>query len=165
VNAVQIRQATPQDAQLVSDILTEAAQWLEKSGMPMWRADQLDPASIVADVAAGLYFLAQNGEDPAGTVRFQLEDVTFWPDALPQEAAYIHRFAIRRQYAGTGASTALLRWAVERTRQLGRRYLRLDCLESRPRLRAMYESFGFRHRDDRQVGADFVSRYEYEVTK
>jgi hypothetical protein len=111
VNApVNIRQATPQDAQLVSDILTEAAQWLEKSGMPMWRADQLDPASVAADVASGLYFLAQNGDDPAGTVRFQLEDPTFWPDALPQEAAYIHRFAIRRQYAGTGASTEVLRW-------------------------------------------------------
>jgi GNAT superfamily N-acetyltransferase len=162
---MNVRQATPLDAQVVSDILTEAARWLEKAGMPMWREDQLDPAIIVADVAAGLYFLAQLGENPVGTVRFQLEDPAFWPDALPQEAAYIHRFAIRRQYAGTGASTILLHWAVARTREFGRRYLRLDCLASRPRLRAMYESFGFRHRDDRQVGPDFVSRYEYDITK
>jgi GNAT superfamily N-acetyltransferase len=162
---MRVRRAAPQDAQLVSDILTEAARWLEKSGMPMWREDQLDPAIVVADVAAGLYFLAQHGDNPVGTVRFQLQDPAFWPDALPQEAAYIHRFAIRREYAGTGVSTALLRWSVERTRELGRLYLRLDCLASRPRLRAVYESFGFRHRDDRQVGPDFVSRYEYDINK
>jgi hypothetical protein len=41
--------------------------------------------------------------------------------------------------------------------------LRLDCEASRPRLRAVYEGFGFRHHSDRQVGPYFVSRYEYAL--
>jgi GNAT superfamily N-acetyltransferase len=162
---INIRQATPQDAEVVLDILAEAARWLEQSGMPLWRGGELAPAQIAADVAAGLYCLALCGGDPAGTARFQLQDPIFWPDAPEQDAAYIHRLAVRRRYAGCGVSTALLRSAVERTRGLGRRYLRLDCEESRPRLRATYESFGFGHRDNRQVGPYFVSRYEYDVTK
>ena len=53
--------------------------------------------------------------------------------------------------------------AVARARLLGRDYLRLDCEASRMRLRTVYETFGFRHHSDRQVGPYFVSRYEYEV--
>jgi GNAT superfamily N-acetyltransferase len=115
-------------------------------------------------VTVGMFFIGERSGQAAGVVRFQLEDAVFWPEAPIGEAAYIHRLAVRRRYAGTGVSMALLRWAVNRTASLGRRYLRLDCAASRPRLRAIYESFGFRHLDDRQIGPYFVSRYEFEVT-
>jgi GNAT superfamily N-acetyltransferase len=133
--------------------------------MPMWRDDELVAARIVADVASGLFFLAECDGEVAGIVKFQLEDSEFWPDMQPREAAYIHRLAVRRRYAGGGISSALMRWAVGRTGSLGRHYLRLDCEASRLRLRAVYERFGFQHHSDRQVGPYFVSRYEYEVTK
>lgn len=162
---VNIRKATVDDTNVVSDILTEAARWLEQAGMPLWRERELEPPSIAAEIAAGLFFIAESSGEPAGVVRFQLEDAVFWPDVPQGEAAYIHRLAVRRRYAGTGLSTAILRWAVEHTQDLGRRFLRLDCVASRPRLRTVYESFGFRHRDDRQVGAYFVSRYEYVVAQ
>jgi GNAT superfamily N-acetyltransferase len=77
----------------------------------------------------------------------------------------VHRLAVRRRYAGTGVSTAaMLRWAVERTRALGRPYLRLDCAAARPKLRAIYERFGFQHHSYAQIGAYYVARYEYDVT-
>lgn len=131
--------------------------------MPLWQAGELEPTRIAADVSAGLFFLAEYSGHSPGTVRFQLDDFIFWPDARQQDAAYIHRLAVRRQYAGSGLSTALLHWAVERTRTIGRRYLRMDCEASRPRLRAIYERFGFRYHSDRQVGPYLVSRYEYDV--
>ncbi len=160
----QTRQAMPEDAEAVADILKEAAKCLEQEGMPLWRDNELKVERISADVAAGLYFLAECAGDSAGTVRFQLEDTVFWPEARPKDATYIHRLAVRRRYAGTGLSTALLNWAVARTNMLGRRYLRLDCDASRPRLRAIYESFGFQYHSNRQVGPYLVSRYEYDVT-
>lgn len=162
---IEIRQATPQDAQAVSDILKEAARWLEQMGMPLWRQGELELDRISADVAAGLFHLAEFSGDPAGTMKFQLDDPVFWSDARHGEAAYAHRLAVRRRYAGVGVSTALLHWAVERSGALGRRYLRLDCDASRPRLRAIYERFGFRYHSDRQVGPYLVSRYEYDVAK
>jgi GNAT superfamily N-acetyltransferase len=170
---IEIRQATPQDATVVREILTGAAQWLEQTGKPQWRENELSPAAIAADVAAGLFYLAEvylaeahlaeSSGDAAGTVKFQLEDSLFWPDLPSPDAAYIHRLAVRRRYASTGVSTALLSWAAERTHHLGRHFLRLDCEASRARLRAIYESFGFRHHSNRQVGSYFVSRYEYDV--
>lgn len=159
-----IRPARPPDAEAVVDIIGEAARWLEREGMAMWQGDELAPARIAADVDAGLFVLAEHSGDPAGVMMFQLEDPVFWPDVNHRDAAYVHRLAIRRRYAGTGLSAGLLRWAVGRTRDLGRRLLRLDCEASRPRLRAFYESFGFRYHSDMQAGPYFVSRYEYDVT-
>jgi len=131
--------------------------------MPMWRADELLPSRLAADVDAGLFFVAECDAETAGVVKFQLEDDLFWPDVSRTESAFVHRLAVRRQFAGGGISSALLSWAVERARSFGRDYLRLDCEASRPKLRAVYERFGFVHHSDRQVGPYFVSRYEYRV--
>ena len=160
-----VRQALPQDTKIVADILMEAARWLEQSGMPMWQNDELSAPSIAAEVDAGLFFVAECEGELAGTVKFQLEDLLFWPDVPQEQSAFIHRLAVRRRFAGGHISSALLEWAVLRTRSLGRCFLRLDCEASRPRLRAVYEHFGFRHHSDRQVGPYYVSRYEYDVTK
>ena len=130
----------------------------------MWRDDELVPSRIATDVEAGLFFIAECDGEAAGVVKFQLEDRQFWRDVPQSESAFIHRLAVRRQFAGSGISSALLSWAVERARLLRRDYLRLDCEASRPKLRAVCERFGFVHHSDRQVGPYFVSRYEYRVT-
>ena len=158
-----IRQATPNDAQIVADVLIEAARWLEQRGMPLWREDELSAPRIVADIDAGQFFLAERGGKAAGVVKFQLEDELFWPDVPPNESAFVHRLAVRRAFAGGDVSKALLEWAVERARSLNRRFVRLDCDASRTKLKALYEGFGFVHHSDRQVGPYFVSRYQYRV--
>jgi GNAT superfamily N-acetyltransferase len=159
-----IRQATGQDTETVAEILREAAHWLEHSGMAMWRDDELVPSRIAADVGAGLFFIAECDGEAAGVVKFQLEDREFWPDVPPGESAFVHRLAVKRKFAGGRISSALFNWAVARARSLGKSYLRLDCEASRPKLRAVYERFGFVHHSDRQVGPYFVSRYEYRIS-
>lgn len=162
--AFNIRPAIVSETEQVSGILLEAARWLDQRGAALWQQDELQPDRLAAEVSQGLYFIAETAEGAVATVRFQLEDPLFWPDAPPGEAAYLHRLAVRRSAAGGTASTALMQWAVDRTRALGRRCLRLDCEASRPRLRSVYERFGFQHHSDRQVGPYFVARYEYPVS-
>lgn len=158
-----IHVATIEDFPVVSGILGEAAQWLEQKGMPLWREGEMDAGRMMSEIEAGLFYLAEVDKEPAGTVRFQLEDAEIWPDVPAGEAAYIHRLAVRRRFAGGRVSGALIRWAVERTRSLGLRYLRLDCNVARPRLRSLYEGFGFRHHSNRRVGPYHDARFEYEV--
>jgi GNAT superfamily N-acetyltransferase len=160
---IQVRQANPEDAGEVASILQEAARWLMESGTPMWKTHELDAGVIAADVGAGLCFLAEVGGERAGTLKFQLEDELFWPEMPAGQACYLHRLAVRRKFAGLGVSSALLGFAVERARSLGRPFLRLDCESHRPRLRSLYERFGFRHHSDRQVGPYHVARYEYPL--
>jgi GNAT superfamily N-acetyltransferase len=162
---LHIRQASPPDTVKVAEILAEAARWLEQRGMLMWRDDELVPARLAADVAAGLVFIAESDHGPAGVVKFQLEDAEFWPDVPSGDSAFVHRLAVSRRFAGGEVSSTLLNWAIERARSLGKKYLRLDCEASRPKLRALYERFGFVHHSDRHVGPYFVSRYEYKIER
>jgi GNAT superfamily N-acetyltransferase len=160
-----IRQAAADDTYIVSGILLEAAQWLRREGLGMWRDDEVVPDSIFGDVSQGLFFLAEDGAEAIGTLKFQCSDTVFWPDVPQDESAFIHRVAVRRRFSGGGVSSVLLAWAAERAHRLGRRYLRLDCDVSRPRLRAVYEHFGFTHHSDRHVGPYFVSRYELPLPR
>jgi GNAT superfamily N-acetyltransferase len=158
---VQIRQATTEDGPVVAAMLTEAAVWVEQlDGTTMWVEDELSEGRIGAEVDAGLFFIAEDGGNAVGAVRFQLEDELFWPDLDTGNSAFVHRLTVRREWAGRGVSTALLQWTVDRARSLGKQYLRLDCDADRSRLREMYERFGFRLHSFRQVGAYYVARYE-----
>jgi GNAT superfamily N-acetyltransferase len=163
VSAISVRQARETDAATVAAILQEAASWLAARGEAMWRMNELAPESIAAEVAGGLFWIAARGEDAAGVVRFQLDDVLMWPDARPGEAGYVHRLAVRRSFSGGGVSRALLDMAADQTRALGRELLRLDCEAGRPRLRAVYERYGFAHHSDFRVGPYLVARYELRL--
>ena len=145
-------------------ILTDAATWVAQlDGTTMWVEDELAEDRIASEVDAGLFFIAECEGDIAGAVKFQLHDRLFWPDLATDDSAFVHRLAVRRSCAGRGVSTALLRWAADYARSLGRQSLRLDCDAERSRLRDFYERFGFRFHSFRQVGSYYVARYEFHV--
>jgi GNAT superfamily N-acetyltransferase len=161
---VAIQRAQPSDAAIVEAMLVEAAQWVDAMGEVMWDVGELAPERIVAETAAGQFYVALADGEPAGAIRFQLEDTLFWPD-LPDDhtSAFVHRLVVRRRFKGQGISKALLVWAVEHARALGRSHLRLDCDKSRPKLMALYEGLGFQFHSFRQVGPYHVARYVYPL--
>ena len=158
-----VRQATLEDFRIVSNILCEAASWLKQQNMTLWGEQEISAKVVLSDIKSGLFYIAFYENCAAGVVKFQTEDLIFWSDIPHHDSAFIHRLAVRRSFAGKSASTALMKWAVDRSRQLGKLYLRLDCDAERLSLRSVYENFGFRHHSDRQVGAYFVARYEYKI--
>ncbi len=160
---VVVCQATLEDLPTVSAILAEAALWLKQQNMALWEETEVSSVVIRQDIESGLFYIAFYEGSAVGVVKFQTEDRLFWPDIPNEDSAFIHRLAVRRSFAGGLVSTTLMRWAVEHSRKLGKRYLRLDCAAERSRLRLIYERFGFRHHSDRQVGPYFVARYEYEL--
>jgi len=155
-----VRRAEAGEAALVASVLGEAEAWLEARGEGLWQKDELAPSTLEPDVAAGHYYLGWVGDEAAGVLRLTLDDPLFWPEAAPGAAAYVHRLAVRRVWSGGSTSRALLAWAAEEARRHGCSYLRLDCVAARPKLRAVYERFGFRHHSDRVVGPYHVARYE-----
>ena len=157
---IEVREAAPNEAGFVSEVLTEAALWLRERKAPLWSPEELTPASVAPEVRLGLFFLAWWKTTPVGVMRLTSADPLCWPDAERGEALYLHSFAVRRVASGGRASSALVRAAAHRAVARGARYLRLDCEAARPRLRRVYERFGFRHHSQRVVGPFVVSRYE-----
>jgi GNAT superfamily N-acetyltransferase len=165
MSTITVRQAQTTDAAVVQDMLEEAARWVDALGVIMWEEGELAPDRVDSEIAGGLFFIADVSGDPAGVVKFQLEDRLFWPDLIEDQSAFIHRLVVRRRYKGLGVSTALMQWAVSRARAMGKRTLRLDCDASRMKLRRLYEGFGFEFHSFRQVGAYYVARYEYSLDR
>jgi GNAT superfamily N-acetyltransferase len=163
MGGITVRQASPADSTTVDAMIREAAAWVDALGVVMWEDGELDAGQIAADVHAGMYYLALVDGQVAGAIRFQLEDALFWPDRPEGEAAFVHRLVTRRAFKGRGVARALLAWARDHARAHGREWLRLDCDANRPKLRALYESCGFRFHSYRQVGPYYVSRYEIET--
>jgi len=160
---ISIRPAAPSDARTIHALLRDAAAWVDALGVVMWEAGELDLDAIRRDVAAGAFHIAEVDAQPAGAIRFQTEDLLFWPDIPQASSAFVHRLVVSRAFRGTGISTALLQWAVAHARDLGKNWLRLDCDNERLKLKALYERFGFRLHSYRQVGPYYVARYEYRV--
>src|ERR1043166_3539151 len=105
----------------------------------MWVEGELEEHRVRAEAEAGMFVVAEAEGEVVGAIRFQLDDQLFWPDIDGRDSAFVHRLAVRRSHAGQGVSSALLQWSVDRARELGQRYLRLDCDADRTRLRERSE--------------------------
>lgn len=158
-----LRLAQPDESALVAGVLSAAAAKLADRGMPLWTSAEVSEAAVSPHVRSGLYHLALDEGEPVGVFRLQLEDPAFWPDMPQGSAAYLHKLAVVPHRQGCGLAHALLHHAVRLTRQKGRRYLRLDCMAGRARLRAVYEEFGFRHHSQKQMGSGMFDRFEFDV--
>lgn len=158
-----IRRALASDAAVVHRLLLEAAAWVDALGVVMWEDGELEFDDVEREVLSGQFFVADVNGMIAGAIRFQTEDWLFWPDLTQEASAFVHRLVVSRAFKGAGVSTGLLEWAVRHARDLGKAWLRLDCDNDRPKLKALYERFGFRFHSHRQVGPYYVARYEYPL--
>jgi GNAT superfamily N-acetyltransferase len=157
---MQIEQARPEEAATVAAVLNEAAQWIAAEGRPLWSAADIAPERIQRDTDAGGYFIARRSGEVTGVVRLDLEDPYFWPEIETGSSLYVHKLAVRREWAGHGVPVLLLDFSLERARSLGRPWLRLDCVADRAPLRALYERFGFSLHSVIHKGDTSFARYE-----
>jgi GNAT superfamily N-acetyltransferase len=159
---IEIIQANLNQVAEVSDILQEVAVWLENKGLKMWEANELAPADVENQVNNGMFWLAKIGDEFAGCVRFQTEDLEYWDDLPHTDSAFVHRVAVKRKFAGKGVAVAMLDWAKLQAKHLNKRYLRLDC-DQREKLIKFYESQGFVFHSEKIRIPYTVNRYEFKL--
>ena len=157
---MNIQEARSSDAPMIASVLQEAAEWLAGDGRALWSAAEIGHERVLRDLSSGLFHVAREGEEVAGVMKFELEDVYFWPEVLPGTSAFVHKLAVRRSWAKKGVSTELLSYARTRAQELGRAHLRLDCVADRQGLRNLYEDFGFDLHSVVEIGATSFARYQ-----
>jgi ribosomal protein S18 acetylase RimI-like enzyme len=158
-----VARARSEDIEVVAAILEEVAAWLHARGIDQWRmGDWLRPL-LAARIAQGEVYVARHDGEPAATLTLQWSDGETW-GPMPDDAGYVHSFAVRRAYAGQGLGLALLRWAERQVADGGRAYLRLDCMARNAALRAYYERAGFAERGDIPTD-DWSALYEKRVSQ
>ncbi len=136
---------------------------LRARGMALWDPEEFSEDSILPHIRDGLYHLGFEGDEAVGVFRLQPRDPVFWPEMPDGTSAYLHKLAVLPARQGQRFAPMLLHHAVDLTRTRGLDFLRLDCVEGRPSLRAVYENFGFRHHSQKLLGAQVFERFEFNV--
>ncbi len=159
-----VRRATEADAAVAGSILDEASRWMATLGYRHWPVPF--PADELAErIERGELYVVDVDGDTAATLTLLWDDRSFWGER-PPDAAYIHKLAVRRAFAGRDLGRAIVEWADHEAAAAGRRYLRLDCLRDNPGIRGYYEGLGFEHRGDRddELRGFVVALYERPVS-
>ncbi|RNL83566.1 GNAT family N-acetyltransferase [Halostreptopolyspora alba] len=141
-----VRQASPGDATRVADLLAGASAWLASWGSDQWQYPP--PMHVIErDIAEGSLYLAtchDSGYAIASATINTYADPDFWGLADdPDNALYIHKMAVDRQWAGHGIGGALLDFAAELAEEQGRSWVRLDAWKTNPGLHRYYQNQGF----------------------
>jgi len=159
---VNVKRARHEDADTVAELLDEATVWVGELGFEQWPLpfprDELAEAIDRGEV----YVVEGEDDEPVATLVLLQEDPQYWGDR-PQDAFYLHKFAVRRDRAGRGIGAAVVEWANAEAAEAGREFLRLDCLCDNPRIRDYYEDLGFEHRGDLVLNGRNMSLYERPV--
>ncbi|MCL4262271.1 MAG: GNAT family N-acetyltransferase [Anaerolineae bacterium] len=154
--------ARPEDLPLVMEILAEAAAWLKQKGIDQWPSPpnehwQRRMAEAIQREEVYTIGIVKNR---FGIVRFTWAD-PYWPD--DNLAGYVHSISVRSEMHGQNLGGLILFWAMMKTKQEGRQFLRLDCLAGNGRLRRYYEDQGFSYQGE-VIDQDYLAAlYEREI--
>ncbi|MDB5898685.1 MAG: acetyltransferase family protein [Ramlibacter sp.] len=160
---MHVRVAEPADVAAVARVLSAAAVKLVTRGEALWTLAEVSETAVEPHIRSSLYHVGFDGEEVVGAFRLQLQDPVFWPEIPEGTSAYLHKLAVLPGKQGRGFAHQLLGHAVRLTREKGLLFLRLDCVANRPKLRSVYESFGFRHHSQKQIGGGMFDRFEFDV--
>lgn len=145
LSRICIRQATIADAETMLELWQSSARWLLASGIVQWRPEYFNRDGVVEFLTNGSdAYVAEIDGVAVGTYVVTWSDPAIWAELDDGHAGYIHRFAVNRNYKGSGIGPYLIRCAEEQIRSKGKKHVRLDCMADNQRLNRYYEELGFR---------------------
>jgi len=137
-----------EDIDTVLGILDEAAAWIIEQKIPsVWKPGEFSRETFLDQISRGEVHIGLVDEKPAGTMTLQWADLVFWGEQLP-DSGYVHKLAVRPAYAGRKIGLEMLKWAEAAAREVGKRFLRLNCLAADRKIRDYYERVGFLYKGD-----------------
>ena len=123
-------------------ILQEAATWAMDRGLDVWTIAELRAWDFVVAARAQQLVMGFSGVRPTAAMLIQTSDPIYWPEAAPNSSLFLHKIAVRREFAGQQWLRRLIEFAVADARDRGMGWIRLDTL-FQSRLQGLYEALGF----------------------
>lgn len=124
-------------------IMKEVAKWGRSAGLNVWKDEYLTREKLMVNVNEDDFYIGQVNGNNACCMIIQWSDSFFWPNSNENEAGYIHKLCVRRNYAGMGLSKQMVETAIEECKKRSVTYLRLDTGWTNKNLCDLYKSLGF----------------------
>ncbi|AWB44831.1 hypothetical protein DCC85_11785 [Paenibacillus sp. CAA11] len=164
VPSLIIREAKPSDADAVRELLVEAANWMVQKGIDQWRPESFTREEVSSYFDSRRIFLGFAGDEPAAMFTLQESDPSYWGEMNDPDYYYLHRLNVRTKYRRMGLSEQMMKWAIQKTLEDGKKGIRLDCVSTNLNLNLLYQSLGFRYMATRYNGDRQFNLYEWFTT-
>ena len=139
-----VKRAKVFEIPFIEDILLDAVYWMEKNGLQnQWNEANVKWSNLSKSYKITDFYISYQNGEPAACMALTDYDPTYWPEIPKGKALYLHKLAVKREYAGRGCSKELIDYAKALAYKNNIPSIRLDCNRHRTRLRAIYEKEGF----------------------
>ena len=138
---MNIRLARPADVSAVAAILDDATAFVRTLGFEQWPVP-FPQEELEGRIAHDELYLVEVDGRIVGTFTLLWDDPFFWGER-PPDAAYLHKVAVLREFAGRGIGAGAIEWIDDHVANRGREFIRLDCQRDIPGIRRYYERLGF----------------------
>jgi ribosomal protein S18 acetylase RimI-like enzyme len=131
--------------ELAISIMREVAAWGREQGYRVWPDEWLTPEELITPDARPENFCVGyiDGEAACAFI-LQWADAVYWPHAPEYEAAYLHKFCVRRKFAGMGMTKLVVDALRVECGRRNVRYIRLDTGLDEKKVRKIYLNAGFK---------------------
>jgi ribosomal protein S18 acetylase RimI-like enzyme len=146
----KVRLATRDDLGTILRLIEEAADWLRTKDTNQWATpwpnEQERDARVLRGLHAGATWIVEDGSSVVATITCRPDaNPDLWPKPWTDEqAVYVSRLIINRDYAGQAIGEELLDWAGKwAVQQYAVRWIRIDVWTTNVALHGYYEKRGF----------------------
>ena len=146
-------------------VMREVAAWGREQGYRVWLDEWLTKEELVTpDAQPENFCIGTIDGEIACAFILQWADASYWSNAPKYEAAYLHKFCVRRKFAGMDVTKLVTEAIRAECRKRGIRYIRLDTGLDEKAVRKIYLNAGYKIVDivDHPNGRS-AALYEWEV--
>lgn len=145
-------------------VMKERAMWLIQNDKKMWDLDKLTKNEIIKRYDEPELYLSYAEQEKVGGFLLIHYDKNYWKDRIEDKALYIHKFVVRLGFGNKGYSDKMIEWIKIHAIELGKQYIRIDYMKSRPYLRSMYLKHGFEDIEElKQADGEILMKAEYKI--
>lgn len=146
-------------------VIREVAEWGRNIGLRVWLDEWLTPNELITEEAKPENFCIGkvNGKVACAFI-LQNSDSEYWGLTPENEAVYLHKFCVRREYAHREMTKSVVEAIRQHCKKNGIKYIRLDTGLDEKIVRKIYLKAGFKIVDiiDYDNG-NSMALYEMEV--
>lgn len=127
------------------EVMREVAAWGRNKGFRVWRDDWLTKEKLITtDAHPENFYVGKIGINTVCAFILQWNDSEYWNSAQKNEAVYLHKFCVRREFAGRNMTKLVIEAIKKLCKEKGIKYIRLDTALDEKKIRKIYLNTGFK---------------------
>lgn len=146
----EIVHAIPGDIDEICGLFEKAIAFQKANNYQGW--DRYDRDFLMADIGNGLLYKIMCGDEIVCFFCACFNDALIWRGREKDDALYLHRIVLNRDFAGIRIMPTILDWAAMTAMFHSRRYIRMDTWADNAKLINYYKEHGFIHIEDFTTG-------------